>query len=63
MVEILISDTGIGIPEDIMDKIFDPFFTTKEEGNGIGLSIVHGIIEQHGEPLLSRAHWDTGRRS
>jgi len=47
-VEIRLSDTGKGIAEDIIANIFDPFFTTKEEGVGLGLSITHGIIEQHG---------------
>lgn len=49
MVQVDISDTGKGIPEDIIDKIFDPFFTTKPvgKGTGLGLSITHGIIQQH----------------
>jgi signal transduction histidine kinase len=49
-VVIAISDDGPGIPEDVLPRIFDPFFTTKDvgEGSGLGLSIVHGIIERHG---------------
>ncbi len=41
-----ISDTGIGIPHENIDKIFDPFFTTKPKGTGLGLSICYGIVQR-----------------
>jgi two-component system NtrC family sensor kinase len=48
-VEIAISDTGCGIPEENLKKLFTPFFTTKPagKGTGLGLSIVYGIIKMH----------------
>ena len=42
-----ISDTGSGIPEEIMDKIFEPYFTTKPFGTGLGLTIVFKIVKEH----------------
>lgn len=48
-VKISITDTGVGIPKENVDKLFQPFFTTKKvgEGTGLGLSIAHGIVEKH----------------
>lgn len=48
MILIAIRDTGIGIPEASLKHVFDPFFTTNPQGSGLGLSVAHGIIQEHG---------------
>jgi signal transduction histidine kinase len=53
-VEVRISDSGPGVPEDLKNRIFDPFFTTKEvgKGTGQGLSIAHSVVvDKHGGSL------------
>jgi len=47
-IKIIIKDTGCGISEKALSNLFTPFFTTKDEGCGLGLSVVHGIISEHG---------------
>jgi len=48
-VELTVQDTGSGIPQEQLSKIFDPFFSTKAvgEGTGLGLTVVHGILQEH----------------
>jgi PAS domain S-box-containing protein len=48
---IRVSDSGPGVPLEMRNKIFDPYFTTKHEGTGIGLSLCHRIINDHGGSL------------
>jgi len=57
-----ISDTGSGIEKDIKERIFEPYFTTKskEEGTGVGLSVVHGIVTSHGGYITVYSEPDQG---
>ena len=61
-VRVGVSDTGHGMPEEIRSKVFEPFFTTKDfgKGTGLGLTVVKGIIEEHGGTIAVESVVDKG---
>lgn len=61
-VSIIVEDSGMGIPEDIQQKIFIPFFTTKDinQGTGLGLSVVHGIVSSHNGKIIVKSKINKG---
>tara|TARA_B100000959_G_scaffold21478_1_gene20654 strand:- start:65622 stop:67592 length:1971 start_codon:yes stop_codon:yes gene_type:complete len=60
-IEISVCDTGHGIPGGSVEKIFDPFYSTKPDGTGLGLSVVHRIVDQHMGTIqvYSKEGWGT----
>jgi PAS domain S-box-containing protein len=61
-IRIQISDSGPGIPADVLPSIFEPFYTTKEEGKGtgLGLSLAYSIVERHGGRISAKNNPDQG---
>jgi signal transduction histidine kinase len=60
--EVEVEDSGAGIAPEHLEQIFDLYFTTKAEGAGLGLSLVHRIITQHGGGVQVHSTPDTGSR-
>jgi two-component system NtrC family sensor kinase len=61
-VEVMIADTGCGIPQEQINRVFDPFFTTKAsgQGTGLGLSIAYGIVTTHHGSIMVQSEPGTG---
>jgi signal transduction histidine kinase len=57
-----VSDTGPGIPSNVLDRIFNPFFTTKDTGTGLGLAIVHRVVEAHDGTIVAQNTESGGAR-
>jgi CheY-like chemotaxis protein len=63
-VELSVADSGKGIDPGLLERIFDPFFSTKApgRGSGMGLSMVHGIVHEHGGHVVVESDWGRGAR-
>ena len=55
-INLIVKDDGPGVPEDDIQRIFEPFFSTKVQGTGLGMAIVHNLIDQHGGSISVRCN-------
>jgi PAS domain S-box-containing protein len=62
VVEVVISDTGSGMAQEVLEQAFEPFFSTQELGAGLGLAIVRNILEAHGAVIAIDSTPDSGTR-
>ncbi|MGH0037795.1 MAG: two-component system sensor histidine kinase NtrB [Myxococcota bacterium] len=60
VVEIAVADEGPGIAPEVQERMFEPFYTTKSQGTGLGLAMVHRIVESHGGVLLLESSAESG---
>jgi signal transduction histidine kinase len=60
VLRVTIRDNGEGIRKEDIPHVFDPFFTTKDYGTGLGLSVVHGIIQEHGGQIEVESELKSG---
>ncbi len=58
--EVTGSDNGEGVVPDDLERIFDPFFSTRESGTGLGLALVHRVVESHGGSITVRSRRGEG---
>jgi PAS domain S-box-containing protein len=61
-IKVEVEDSGIGIPSENLGRIFDPFFTTHEKGTGLGLALVHQIVEKHQGRITADSEFGKGTR-
>jgi signal transduction histidine kinase len=61
-VEVIVSDTGHGLTDEIRERLFLPFYSTKHRGTGLGLSIAAKIVQEHGGSIRAEANSPKGAR-
>jgi len=61
-IDVVVSDTGHGLTEEIRERLFLPFYSTKQRGTGLGLSIAAKIVQEHGGSLSAEANTPKGAR-